>query len=64
MTLKQLKKLTKISERALRYYISDLLSKGFVKRKIVEAERLHYVYIANPADSVLDSIVKKIKERC
>jgi len=60
MTIKQLKKALNVSERTLRTYIDVLLSKRFIKRKIIDANRLKYVYYSNPSDNIVMIIRKKL----
>src|SRR3989338_8325969 len=57
MTIRQLQKSTKMSERSLRTYLDD-----FVSRKLVEDSHLKYVYSANSGESLLDTIKKQIDD--
>ncbi len=60
-TIRQLSAVLGYSERTLRTCVEGLLEKKFIARKIVEAERLKYVYYARPADSVIDTIRSKLR---
>jgi predicted DNA-binding transcriptional regulator len=62
MTIKQIQKLAKVSEKTLRTYLKDLIKKGFVRRKIVEDERLKYKYFARSEMNILESMHKTITQ--
>lgn len=48
LTTKQIEKKLGISERTVRKYTKILYKKGFIVRRVVEGERLKYVYEAIP----------------
>lgn len=54
MTIKQLEKVSKMSERMIRTYLGDLIEKNFIKRNIIEDRRLKYVYSANPPKMIIN----------
>ncbi|GEM_PF-3432328 len=62
MTIRQLQKSTRMSERSLRTYLDDLVRRNFVSRKLVEDSHLKYVYSANSGESFLDTIKKQIDD--
>ena len=62
MTIKQLQKNTKMSERSLRTYLDDMVDKNFVKRNLIEGKRLKYVYYANSGENLLIIIKKQIDD--
>jgi predicted DNA-binding transcriptional regulator len=62
MTIKQLQKTTRVSERMLRTYLDDMIRRGFVKKKVVEGNRLKYVYKATEPQTILDHIKTKVTE--
>ncbi len=53
MTIKELQKESKMSERQLRTYLEDLTERKFISKKVVEDQRLKYVYYANPPETIL-----------
>ena len=61
MTIKQLEKSMTVSERMLRTYIDDLLTKRFIKRKIIASNRLKYMYYASPATDILRLIKTRLR---
>jgi len=63
MTISQIKKNMDFSERMIRTYLKDLTKRGFIKRRIIESDRLKYVYYASPEDSIIDVIKKRIEAR-
>jgi predicted DNA-binding transcriptional regulator len=66
MTIKQLERNVRVSERMLRIYLDDLLRKHFISRRVIGEKRLKYVYTANPSVEILKMIKSKIAsiERC
>ena len=62
MTIKQLQKTTQVSERMLRTYLDDMIERGFVKKKVVEGNRLKYVYKSTEPQTILDHIKSKVTE--
>ncbi|MBI4170883.1 MAG: transcriptional regulator [Candidatus Aenigmarchaeota archaeon] len=62
MTIKQLQKSTKMSERSLRTYLDNMAGRNFVKRKLIEGKHLKYVYYANSGDNLLDIIKNHVEE--
>jgi predicted DNA-binding transcriptional regulator len=62
MTIKDLKKSTKLSERMLRASIDVLVRKDFVKREIIDDRRLKYIYHANQPKNVFEFIKVKMGE--
>jgi len=62
MTIKQLQKTTRMSERSLRTYLDDLVDKRCVKRNVIEGKHLKYVYYANSGENLLGIIKKQIDE--
>jgi predicted DNA-binding transcriptional regulator len=62
MTIKQLQKNTRMSERSLRTHLDDLVEKNFVKRKVIEGKHLKYVYYANSSENLLDTLKARINE--
>ena len=62
MTIRQLQKSTKMSERSLRTHLDDLVKRNFVKRKLVEGKHLKYVYYANSGENLLDILKRRIAE--
>ena len=53
MTIKELQKESKMSERQLRTYLDDLTERKFITKKVIEDQRLKYVYYANPPEAIL-----------
>ena len=62
MTIAQLRKNTKMSERSLRTHLDDMLRRSFVRRKLVEGKHLKYLYYANSGDNVLAAIKRNIED--
>lgn len=62
MTIKQLQKNTKMSERSLRTHLDDMVGRNFVRRKLVEGKHLKYVYYANSGETLLGAIKRNIEE--
>ncbi len=62
MTIRQLQKSTRMSERSLRTYMDDLVGRNFVSRKLVKDSHLKYVYSANSGENLLDTIKKHIDD--
>lgn len=58
MTIKSLIKATRLSERTLRTCLNSLISKNFIKRKVVSRKRLKYMYYIDKNDTTFDSIIK------
>lgn len=53
MTIKQLQKASRMSERMLRTHLGDLTERSFVSKKVVEGRRLKYVYYASPPEAII-----------
>lgn len=62
MTIKDLKKSTKLSERMLRASMDELIKKDFVKREAIDDNRLKYVYHANQPASIMEFLRAKMGE--
>ena len=60
LTIRELQKKTKLSERGIRTHVHELLKKGFIAKKPLADKRLMYVYSVAPAESILTSIGQKI----
>lgn len=67
MTVKQLQKESRMSERMLRTHLDDLTERKFVGKKVDDGKRLKYVYFANPPDMIIgmaqDVILKVERKR-
>ena len=62
MTIKQLQKNTKMSERSIRTYLDDMINRKFVSRKLIEGKHLKYVYYANSGENLLESVKRHIED--
>ncbi len=62
MTIKQLQKSTKMSERSLRTHLDDLVGKNFVRRTTIEDVHLKYIYSATSGENLLGIIKKHIED--
>ena len=62
MTVKQLIKATALSERMLRTYLDNLMSKNFVYKEPLLEKHIKYVYHGNPEETIADMLVKKLNE--
>lgn len=69
LTISQIRKELKVSERTIREYMKSLLDKGFVVRKVRIEKRLKYVYSAlspeqawNRMKNEIQKIVEEITE--
>ena len=65
MTIKEIIKRTRLSERMIRTYLDDLIEKSYVRKKAEIAEitkSFRYVYYGNPEDSIADLLIKRIRE--
>lgn len=62
MTIKQLIKETKMSERMLRTHLDSLVKKQFIKRAVIEGKHLKYVYSANPTEDIISMMKTRINE--
>ena len=62
MTINQLQKSTKMSERSLRTYLDNMMGRNFVRRKLIEAKHLKYIYYANSGDNLLGIIKNHVEE--
>jgi predicted DNA-binding transcriptional regulator len=62
MTIKQLIKATRLSERMLRTHLDNLVSKKFVHREPLLEKHIKYVYYGNPEETIYDILVKKLNE--
>ena len=54
MTIKQLQKASHMSERMLRTYLDDLTRRNLVAKRVIEDQRLKYMYYANPPDMIIN----------
>jgi predicted DNA-binding transcriptional regulator len=63
MTIKQLQKSTRMSERMLRICLDDMLRRGFIRKQILEDKHMKYLYLSNSPDTVFDSIIKHMESR-
>ncbi len=66
MTIKQLQKASHMSERMLRTYLDDLTRRNFVSKKVIEDDRLKYVYYANPPEMIVNmakDVISKMGKR-
>lgn len=63
MTIKQLEKSMKMSERMLRICLDDMTKRGFIRKEILEDKHMKYIYLSNSTDSVFDSILKHMQNR-
>ena len=61
MTIKQLMKDTRLSERMLRTHLESLLRKNFVRREALDS-RMKYLYYGNPHETIYYILVKKFNE--
>jgi len=48
LTINDIERKLGISERGIREHIKNLVEKGFIKRKVMEGDRLKYAYSAIP----------------
>lgn len=62
VTIKQLQKLSKFSERMLRSHLDDLMKKNFVKKEVIEDGHLKYLYYANQPESICRYIKNMLSE--
>jgi len=62
MTIKQLIKTTKLSERMLRTHLDSLINKNFVYKEPLLEKHIKYVYHGNPEETICDMLVKKLNE--
>jgi predicted DNA-binding transcriptional regulator len=62
MTIKQIQKITKMSERSLRTHLDDLVEKNFVQRKLTESKHLKYVYYTNSGENILNILKRRIDD--
>jgi predicted transcriptional regulator len=62
MTIKQIIKRTRLSERMIRTYLDDLIAKNFVGKRYDVTKNFKYVYYGNPEESIADILIKKIRE--
>lgn len=62
MTIRQLIKATRLSERMLRTHLDSLINKNFVYKEPLLEKRMKYVYHGNPEDTIADMLVKRLDE--
>ncbi|MCX6815124.1 MAG: hypothetical protein NTY20_05755 [Candidatus Aenigmarchaeota archaeon] len=62
MSIRQLVKATRLSERMLRTHLDNLVSKKFIYRELVVGSHIKYVYHGNPEESIYDILVRKLNE--
>ena len=62
MTIKQIQKSAKMSERSLRTHLDDLVEKNFVKRNLIEGKHIKYVYYANSGENLLGILKRQIDD--
>ena len=62
MTIKQLIKFSRLSERTIRSCLTDLIKKQFVKKEAIIEGQLKYMYHTNSAKSIIDNIQDKLAE--
>ncbi len=62
MTIKQLIRATRLSERMLRTHLENLIAKNFVYKEPLMEKRIKYVYHGNPEDTICDMLIKKLNE--
>lgn len=62
MTIKQLIKATRLSERMLRTHLDNLIEKNFVSKEPLLEKHIKYVYHGNPEDTICDMLAKKLNE--
>jgi len=60
MTIKELIRELRVSERTLRTYLFDLLKKGFVYKKVIEDRRLKYQYYAKSPVELMKFIRRQV----
>ncbi|MBI5332609.1 MAG: BlaI/MecI/CopY family transcriptional regulator [Candidatus Aenigmarchaeota archaeon] len=62
MTIKQIIKFSKLSERTIRTCLTDLVKKQFVKKEAIIEGQLKYLYHTNSTKSIIDNIQEKLSE--
>jgi len=62
MTITQIEKELKVSERTVREYMKSLLEKEFIVRKVEAGKRLKYVYSALPPEEAWKKMKKEINK--
>lgn len=62
LTIKQLVKISKLSERTIRSCLSDLVGKQFIKKDALIEGQLKYLYQTNSAKSIADIIKEKLSD--
>ncbi|MFH0837506.1 MAG: hypothetical protein V1870_05225 [Candidatus Aenigmatarchaeota archaeon] len=60
MTIKQLLKFTRLSERTIRTCLTDLVKKQFIKKEAIIEGQLKYMYHTNSTKSIIDQIQDKL----
>ncbi len=60
MTISELKLKTGLSERILRAHLASLLDRDFIKREILQGDRLMYKYSSNKPENILRAIESKV----
>ncbi|MBI4894963.1 MAG: hypothetical protein HY831_00580 [Candidatus Aenigmarchaeota archaeon] len=62
LTIKQIVKVSKLSERTIRSCLSDLVGKQFIKKEALIEGQLKYLYQTNSAKSIADIIKEKLSD--
>ena len=62
MTIKQLIKFSRLSERTIRTCISELVKKQFIEKDALIEDQLKYIYHTNSSKSIADIIKEKLSE--
>ena len=62
MTIKQMIKYSKLSERTIRTCLSDLVKKQFIKKEALIEGQLKYLYHTNSSKSIADIIKEKLSD--
>jgi len=60
MTIKQIIKLSKLSERTIRSCLSDLIRKQFIDKKALIEGQLKYLYHTNSTKTIIERIQEKL----
>ena len=62
MTIKQIEGELNVSERTVRKYVKILYMKGLIVRRVVEGERLKYIYKAIPIKKAWIKVKSEIEK--
>ncbi len=62
LTIKQIVKVSKLSERTIRSCLSDLVGKQFIKKQALIEGQLKYLYHTNSDKSIADIIKEKLSD--